>query len=443
LLFLNNDTEVITEEWLAAMLEHAQRPMVGAVGAKLLYPNRTIQHAGAVLGHGGVAGHAFWYLPADDPGYFDLAQVVRNCSAVTGACMMMRKSVFAEVGGFDENIKVAFNDIDLCLRVREKGYLVVYTPYAVLYHLESATRKSLHPATDEAYVRKRWGGAIEAGDPYYSPHLSLKRFDFSLRILDSSPDHSLSIPQEPKTTRTVPSHPRKLLSRQRRSQVGDTLEHRSRYKATWEHLSSTFGHAKMAVAGTTDEDELDRSGSHTVEILERLVGINPSDVILEIGCGVGRVGKLLSPRCLKWIGTDISSSMLKYAAKRLKGLKNVELVELGAVGLKEVDANSVDVVYCTVVFMHLYEWDRYTYVQEAFRVLRPGGRCFFDNVDITSSHGWKVFMEGCSYDIERRPAHLSMVSTGEELQTYLLRAGFKDIRVHRWDDAWVGVTGIK
>jgi len=199
----------------------------------------------------------------------------------------------------------------------------------------------------------------------------------------------------------------------------------------------------MAVAGYSDEGELDRSGSHTVDILHRFVGINPSDIFLEIGCGVGRTGKILSSRCRKWIGTDISGCMLQYAAQRLNGLENVELIELSTVGLKEVADDSVDVVYCTVVFMHLYEWDRYRYVQEAFRVLKPGGRCFFDNVDITSSHGWKVFMDGFSYDIEKRPAHLSMASTGEELQAYALRAGFKDVEVHRWDDAWVGVTGIK
>lgn len=443
LLFLNNDTEVITEEWLAAMLEHAQHPSVGVVGAKLLYPNGTIQHAGVVLGHAGMAGHAFWYLPADDPGYFDLAQVVRNCSAVTAACMMMRKSVFAEVGGFDDNIKVALNDIDLCLRVREKGYLVIYTPYAVLYHLESATRKRFHPAGDEQYVRERWRSVIDAGDPYYNPHLSLKRFDFSLRILDARLSDSLSGSQEIKFGRSVESYPRKMLSPNVRSQAADTLEHRSNYKATWQHLSSTFDHAKMAVAGYTDEDELDRSGSHTVEVLDRLVGIHPSDIVLEIGCGVGRVGKLVSPKCLKWIGADISRSMLQYAAKRLKGLENVELLELSTVGLVEVPDDSIDVVYSTVVFMHLYEWDRYRYVLEAFRILRPGGRCFFDNVDITSDHGWKVFMEGCSFDINRRPAHLSMASTGEEMQTYALRAGLRDVKVHRWDDAWVGVTGIK
>jgi GT2 family glycosyltransferase len=100
--------------------------------------------------------------------------------------MLMRKSVFTEVGGFDEQIPVAFNDVDLCLRVRERGYLIVYTPYAKLYHLESATRKKLHPMSDEEYFRKRWGAVIRAGDPYYSSHFSLERFDFSLRILDLS-----------------------------------------------------------------------------------------------------------------------------------------------------------------------------------------------------------------------------------------------------------------
>ena len=222
------------------------------------------------------------------------------------------------------------------------------------------------------------------------------------------------------------------------------LKDRSNYKATWQQLTPTYDHAKIAVTGHSHpEDEFDRSGGLTVDFLGRFVGINSSDIVLEIGCGVGRVGKILSPRCLRWIGTDISGHMLQYAAERLKGLKNVELIELSTVGLKEVSDNSVDVVYCTVVCMHLYEWDRYKYVQEAFRVLRPGGRCFFDNVDITSSQGWKLFMDGVAFDIDKRPAHLSMVSTGEELQTYALRAGFKDVKVHRWDDTWVGVTGIK
>ena len=186
LLFLNNDTKVIAEEWLSAMLEHAQRPGIGAVGAKLLYENNTIQHAGVVYGHRGVAGHLFCHMSRDEHGYFGLPRVIRNYSAVTAACMMMPKAVFDEVGGFDENIKVAFNDIDLCLRVRDKGYNIVYTPYALLYHLESASRKSLHPLSDEEYFRRRWESTIQAGDPYYSPHLSLERFDCSFRIFDEN-----------------------------------------------------------------------------------------------------------------------------------------------------------------------------------------------------------------------------------------------------------------
>jgi len=229
-----------------------------------------------------------------------------------------------------------------------------------------------------------------------------------------------------------------------RSEVSDTSDERSNYKATWEQLATSSDHAKIAVVGhNATEDELDRSGSQTVDALDRFVGINPSDIFLKIGCGVGRVGKILSRRCSKWIGTDISGRMLQYAAERLRGLKNVELIELSTASLKEVPDNCVDVVYCTVVFMHLYEWDRYNYVKEGLRVLKPGGRCFFDNVDITSGHGWKVFMDGFSFDADKRPPHISMVSTGEEIQTYALKAGFKDVKVHRWDDTWVGVTGVK
>src|SRR5262245_10552980 len=218
---------------------------------------------------------------------------------------------------------------------------------------------------------------------------------------------------------------------------------RSSYKATWQALAATPETAAMAVAGYSGEEQLLESGRHTVEVLERLIGIGAADVFLEIGCGVGRVGKLVSPRCRKWIGADISGRMLAVAASRLEGLPNVELIELGAVGLGEIPDASVDAVYCTVVFMHLFEWDRYRYVAEALRVLKPGGRCFFDNLDITSGHGWKVFTDGLAYDVERRPAHLSMVSSGDELRTYAERAGFRDVRVHRWDDAWVGVTALK
>lgn len=180
-----------------------------------------------------------------------------------------------------------------------------------------------------------------------------------------------------------------------------------------------------------------------MEMIDRLLGVDPTDVILEIGCGVGRVGKYMGPRCSKWIGTDISRGMLNVAALRLRGVPNIQLVELSSVGLREIPDESVSLVYSTVVFMHLYEWDRFRYVKEAFRVLRPGGRCFFDNVDITSTHGWRVFLDGYALDPDKRPSHLSMVSSGDELRTYGVKAGFTEVVVHRWDDAWVGITGLK
>jgi GT2 family glycosyltransferase len=183
LLFLNNDTEVETPEWLEAMLEHAQRAEVGAVGAKLLFPDRTIQHGGVIImGSVAFAGHAFKTLPEHTNVYFGLADVVRNASAVTGACMMLRRQVFEQMGGFDERIPVAFNDVDLCLRIREAGYLVVYTPQATLVHHESATRKALHPPEDERLVRERWRDLIVRGDPYYNPNLSRTREDFALDV---------------------------------------------------------------------------------------------------------------------------------------------------------------------------------------------------------------------------------------------------------------------
>jgi GT2 family glycosyltransferase len=183
-LFLNNDTEVDAPDWIEAMLEHAQRPEVGAVGAKLLYPDRRIQHAGVfVMGSElAFAGHAFKYLPEYTDAHFGLAQVVRNVSAVTGACMMVRRQVFEQVGGFDESVRVAFNDVDLCLRLREAGYLIIYTPLAVLVHHESATRKAMHPPDDDRLIRERWQHVVSRGDPYYNPNLSRTREDFALDV---------------------------------------------------------------------------------------------------------------------------------------------------------------------------------------------------------------------------------------------------------------------
>jgi GT2 family glycosyltransferase len=183
LLFLNDDVEAIEPGWLEAMVEHAQRDEVGAVGARLLFPDGRIQHAGVLIGVGGVATHAFLGLPADQPTYVRLAEVVRNCSAVTGACLMTSGEAFRSVGGFDERFRVAFGDVDYCLRLRERDRLVVYTPHATLLHRESSTRGRLYPLADERLFRERHGALIARGDPYYNVNFSVVATDFSLRVL--------------------------------------------------------------------------------------------------------------------------------------------------------------------------------------------------------------------------------------------------------------------
>jgi GT2 family glycosyltransferase len=172
LLFLNDDTAVIGSDWLEAMLEHAQRPEVGAVGAQLLFPDGTLQHAGVTVGIFGVAGHAFRGLDPTAPHYFSLSNFVRNCAAVTGACVLTRREVFTKVGGFDEqNLPTCFQDVDLCLKMVGAGYRIVYTPYARLYHYESATKRSVARVSEIEYMKERWKSFLN-DDPFYNPNLS-------------------------------------------------------------------------------------------------------------------------------------------------------------------------------------------------------------------------------------------------------------------------------
>lgn len=184
---VNNDIVVINSDWLGELVSHAVRPEVGAVGAKLYYPNNTVQHAGIIMGIGGVAGHGHKHFERSDTGYFGRLLLTQNMSGVTGACVLIRRGVIEECGGLDEtNLGVAFNDVDLCLRIRERGYLIVWTPYAELYHLESASR-GLDTASDkvkrfqkeQAWMKRRWGNLL-IKDPYYNPNLTLERDDFSL-----------------------------------------------------------------------------------------------------------------------------------------------------------------------------------------------------------------------------------------------------------------------
>jgi GT2 family glycosyltransferase len=181
LLFLNNDISVIAPGWLKEMMRYAVRPGIGAVGARLLYPDGTIQHGGVVLGLGGIAGHIHRGASRNDPGYFGRLMLTQDVSCVTAACMAVPKVVFEKVGGFnEENLAVAFNDVDLCIRIREAGYRIVWTPYAELYHAESKSRGSDHCPTNMdrflseiAYMQRCWPRQI-AEDPFFSPNLSLE-----------------------------------------------------------------------------------------------------------------------------------------------------------------------------------------------------------------------------------------------------------------------------
>lgn len=188
ILLLNNDTEMIEPDSIKELLDVCMRSDVGIVGAKLLFEDNTIQHAGVIIGFGGVAGHAFIGQDREDNGYFSRILCVQDLSAVTAACLMVRKSVFDEVEGLNEDFKVAFNDIDFCLKVRKAGYLVVYNPYAQFYHYESKSRGQEDSADKVARFQQeiglfgeRWGDILEKGDPYYNPNLTLDKADFSLK----------------------------------------------------------------------------------------------------------------------------------------------------------------------------------------------------------------------------------------------------------------------
>ena len=187
LAFLNNDIEVIGPDWLAEMVAHAERPGIGAVGALLYYPDDTVQHAGVGLGLHGLVGHLHKGLPRGQRGYGNRAALTQNFSCMTAACLVMRRALFEEVGGFEEeHLHVAFNDIDLCLRLRERGYRLVWTPHAVLYHHEGATRGAVERperqaqfAIEVGYMMEHWKDAA-ADDPYYNPNLTLDAEDFAL-----------------------------------------------------------------------------------------------------------------------------------------------------------------------------------------------------------------------------------------------------------------------
>ena len=186
LLLLNNDTEVITKGWMKELLSHCQRPEVGMVGAKLYFPDNTIQSAGTIIGMGGMADHAFVNMDRKKSGYMHRASIQVDMSGVTAACAMVKRSVYEEVHGLEENLTVAFNDVDLCMKIRNNGDKVVFTPYAELYHYESKSRgmedeKKERHAREVKYTQEKWADFLAAGDPCYNQNLTLAKHNFSLR----------------------------------------------------------------------------------------------------------------------------------------------------------------------------------------------------------------------------------------------------------------------
>lgn len=215
---------------------------------------------------------------------------------------------------------------------------------------------------------------------------------------------------------------------------------RGAYQDNWHTLSATHDDARGMVAGTVEEETFAETASATVAQLERTIGLSAEDVVLEIGCGVGRVGAELAPRCARWIGCDVSASMLAHAAERIGSDADAEFVQVSGWDLDPIPDASVDAVYCTVVFMHLDEWDRYQYVLEAKRVLRPGGRLYVDNFNLLGDGGWETFerIKAEAHPLARSPA-ISKSSTPQELETYLTRAGFERVEVASesfWTFAW-------
>ena len=187
LLLLNNDIEVITPRWMEEMLMFAQREDVGAVGAKLYYPDDTVQHAGVIIGLGGVAAHSHLAFPKAAHGYMNRLRVAQNLSAVTAACLLMRRSVYEEIGGMDMGYQVAFNDADFCMRIRSKGYLIVFTPFAELIHDESKSRgiedtpeKAERFESEVQRFKAEWKKELANGDPYYNIHLTTREENFAV-----------------------------------------------------------------------------------------------------------------------------------------------------------------------------------------------------------------------------------------------------------------------
>jgi ubiquinone/menaquinone biosynthesis C-methylase UbiE len=274
-------------------------------------------------------------------------------------------------------------------------------------------------------------------------------FDFSLSLPNEIPgsyEISIEVFNASFESGPIPFQVNDFTSMRWQQKSRDALNESSRanYKDTWNAVSQNENQAKISVAGYTDESEFERTAEYTLEVLQSRVGVKADDVVLEIGCGVGRMARILSPLCRRWIGGDVSENMLQHARQRVGDLDNVEFTVLNGWDLAPIDDASVDMVYCTVVFMHLDEWDRFNYICEAMRVLRPGGRLYVDNYNLCSLHGWDFFMKNMleNHPLDR-PSNISKSSTSQELGFFFRKAGFENVSLHESDEMWLHAWGEK
>jgi|GEM_PF-2839859 len=216
------------------------------------------------------------------------------------------------------------------------------------------------------------------------------------------------------------------------------------YKRIWNDLSGSFQDAAFYVCCIDDEDEIRRNGATTTEFLRSVLQIGPEDKVLEIGCGVARIGRELAPHCKEWHGVDISGNMIKHAKQRTADIPNIYLQELPDCSLSIYPDESFDCVYSTIVFMHLDKMDMFTYMREAFRVLKIGGRAYFDTYSLLSPDGWREFVKTLElYPYGTRVGHLSQFSCPEEMQKFMEEAGFESVHVDGRNPQLVVALGVK
>ena len=230
----------------------------------------------------------------------------------------------------------------------------------------------------------------------------------------------------------------------RKTSFCESPKNRWDYKNVWNSVTNNIGDAMNGVAGYTDEEKFNYSAKRSVEKILESFEINKHHSVLEIGAGIGRVGKLLSSYCKDWTGCDASSQMVKFANEYLDGIQNVKVFETSGYDLSIFQDESFDFTYCVVVFMHIDEWDRYNYIKESFRVLKSKGQLLVNNINLCSKEGWEVFDNHCSIQPSKRPLNISKTSTSCEIVQYFERSGFIDITVSQpADSVWLTVKGTK